>query len=169
MSLRPLLLLLDGHSSHFQIPLIKLARDENVIIFCLSPHITHASQPLDVGVYSPLKSHWCAACHQYVQKNPGKVVTNYQFCTLLNEAWMQTMKLSNMCGGFRRCVVYPFNPNYQEKDKNNKGNVLLLHNYTNVHMYNYVELQNQPTVLPQSAVLHNQPEQVFEITNTATL
>jgi len=126
VSVRPLLLLLDGHSSHFQLPLIKLARDENVVIFCLPPHTTHASQPLDVSVYSPLKSHWRAACHQYIQKHPGRVVTKYQFCTLLNEAWMQTMKPSNICAGFKRCGIYPFNCNCQEKDKNNKGNILLL-------------------------------------------
>ena len=33
-----LLLLLDGHSSHYQPKLISFAKEHNIIIFCLSPH-----------------------------------------------------------------------------------------------------------------------------------
>ena len=127
VSVRPLLLLLDGHSSHYQTELIKLARKEDIVTFCLPPHTTHVSQPLDVSVYSPLKSHWRAACHQYIQKNPGKVVTKYQFNTLLHEAWMQTMKPSSICAGFRGCGVYPFNPKCHENNKGKFLKLLLIH------------------------------------------
>ena len=47
----PLLLLLGGHSSHYQPKLIAHAREFVVIIFCLPPHTTHESQPLDVSVF----------------------------------------------------------------------------------------------------------------------
>ena len=53
---RPLLLLLDGHSSHFELSTIQLAEKESVIILCLPPHTTHESQPLDCGVFAPLKN-----------------------------------------------------------------------------------------------------------------
>ena len=121
VSPRPLLLLLDGHSSHYQLDLLKLARQNKVEVFCLPPHTSHVSQPLDVGVYSPLKSHWRAACHHYIQTNPGKVVTKYQVSTLLHEAWMKTMKPSNICAGFKECGVYPFNHKCYE---NHKGKLL---------------------------------------------
>ena len=55
---RPLLLLLDGHSSHYQPDVINLACKNEVIILCLPPHTTHATQPLDCGVFSPLKAKW---------------------------------------------------------------------------------------------------------------
>jgi len=45
-SSRPLLLLLDGHSSHYNIEAIKLARESDVIIFTLVPHTIHEIQPL---------------------------------------------------------------------------------------------------------------------------
>ena len=45
----PLLLLLDGHSSHYTLDLIKTAKDHGVIIFCLPPHTTADSQPVDAG------------------------------------------------------------------------------------------------------------------------
>ena len=51
----PLLLLLGGHSSHYQPQLIKYAREFGVIMFCLPPHTTHKSQPLDVSVFKSLK------------------------------------------------------------------------------------------------------------------
>ena len=41
---RPLLLLLDGHSSHYNIECIHEAALEGVIIFCLPPHMTHITQ-----------------------------------------------------------------------------------------------------------------------------
>ena len=46
-SSRPLLLLLDGHISHYCPEMIKAAAAEGVIIFTLPPHTTHLSQPLD--------------------------------------------------------------------------------------------------------------------------
>ena len=49
-AVRPLLLLLDGHSSHYSPSLLRKAADEGVIIFCLPPHTTHLLQPLDNGV-----------------------------------------------------------------------------------------------------------------------
>ena len=49
----PLLVLLDGHSSHYEPASIELARTEGVIIFCLPPHTTQDSQPLDCTVLDP--------------------------------------------------------------------------------------------------------------------
>ena len=52
---RPLLLLLDGHSSHYNLEAITLARENGIIIFTLVPHTTHELQPLDTAVFGPLK------------------------------------------------------------------------------------------------------------------
>ena len=55
---QPVILLLDGHSSHYNPEAIALAAEEKIIIFCLSPHTTHVAQPLDVSFFGPLKQHW---------------------------------------------------------------------------------------------------------------
>ena len=110
VGVRPLLVLLDGHSSHFQPNLIRFAREHDIILFCLPPHTTHESQPLDASVFKPLKQNWQDACHDYVQTHPGKAVTKYQFSELLHKAWDKTMTPTVICAGFRRCGVYPFNP-----------------------------------------------------------
>ena len=46
---RPLLLLLDGHFSHYNPAVIRKAAQEKVILFCLPPHSSHETQPLDKG------------------------------------------------------------------------------------------------------------------------
>ena len=58
---RPLLLLLDGHSSHFTLELVQTAAEQDVVIFCLPPHTTADSQPFDTSVFGPLKSYWSQA------------------------------------------------------------------------------------------------------------
>jgi len=57
-----------------------------------------------------LKQNWQDVCHQYVQDNPCKVVAKYQFSELLKEAWQRTMTPSIIIAGFRRCGVFPLNP-----------------------------------------------------------
>ena len=42
---RPVILLLDGHSSHYCPETIKLAAEEKVILFALPPNTTHITQP----------------------------------------------------------------------------------------------------------------------------
>ena len=61
----PVILFMDGHASHINLELIRLARDHGVFLFCLPSHTTHALQPLDVGVYGPLKSRWGKILKEY--------------------------------------------------------------------------------------------------------
>ena len=109
VSARPLLLL-DGHSSHYRPDSIEYAREENIILFCLPPHTTQECQPLDVSVYRPLKMNWTDVCHEFMQENPGRVVTKFDFSGLLSKAWSRTMTPSNIINGFQKCRVYPFDP-----------------------------------------------------------
>ena len=106
----PLLLLMDGHSSHYNLEAVTIAKENGVILFTLVPHTTHEMQPLDTAVYAPLKTHWQDACYHYPQSHLGKVITKYQFSSLFSEAWLKTMIPANIISGFRTCGVYPFNP-----------------------------------------------------------
>ena len=106
-SCRPLLLLLDGHSSHYNLSTIRMAADEGVILFCLPPHTTHLLQPLDNGTFSSLKENWMQSCHQFYTKNPGKVVTRRNFMEVFQSAWVKGMAMSNVIGCFRATGIYP--------------------------------------------------------------
>ena len=51
VSARPLLLLMDGHSSHYNPETIRFAKQNNAILFTLVPHTTHEIQPFDTAVF----------------------------------------------------------------------------------------------------------------------
>jgi hypothetical protein len=55
----PFLLILDGHTSHVSIDVIKTARENNVVLVRLPSHSTHLMQVLDVSFFVPTKKHWC--------------------------------------------------------------------------------------------------------------
>jgi len=105
----PLLLLLDGHSTHYQPEVIWYTRRNKVLILCLPPHTNHEAQPLDCTVFSPLKNQWRALCHDFFQANPGKVITKFNFDSLFVEAWSKTVTPANIISGFQTCGIYPLN------------------------------------------------------------
>ena len=105
---RPLLLLMDGASSHFDPSFIETAAENEVIVFCLPPNTTHILQPLDNGPFGPLKRYWREECHSFCAKNPGRVVTKFQFSELFHRAWDRGMTVTNIAAGFQHTGVYPF-------------------------------------------------------------
>ena len=105
---QPLLLILDGHSSHYEPQSVEFAREEGVIIFCLPPHTTHETQPLDYTVFGPLKRHWSDVCHDFQQENPGKVVSKLNFMPLFAKAWLLALTPANIIAGFKKCGIFSF-------------------------------------------------------------
>ena len=106
---RPLLLLLDGHTSHYCPDTINLAAEQGVIIFTLPPNTTHLTQPLDKGVFGPFKQHWRRVCHDFQISHPGQVVNHYNFCRLFSKAWVESMTAVNITAGFQTTGIYPIN------------------------------------------------------------
>jgi len=104
---RPLLLLLDGHSSHYQPSLVRKAAESGIIVFCLPPHTSHLSQPLDRTCFSPLKSAWHQECQLFMAMNPGKVINRYNFTEIFARAWTRAMSPSNVVAGFRCTGICP--------------------------------------------------------------
>ena len=106
-SIRPLLLLLDGHASHYNPTFLKLAAEEGIIVFCLPPHTTHLLQPLDNGAFASLKDHWRNECQRFYTQNPGKVLNRRNFMQVFNKAWVQGMSICNVMTCFRAAGVFP--------------------------------------------------------------
>ena len=56
---RPVLLIMDGHSSHTRsLAAIYFARKNGIVMLSLPPHSTHKLQPLDVAFFKPLQSYY---------------------------------------------------------------------------------------------------------------
>ena len=107
---RPALLILDGHASHVSIDVVELARANDIHMLCLPAHTTHLLQPLDVGVFKSLKTHYYKACKAYISDNAGRVITSEVIASLLAVAWSKSFTPVNIMSGFRKSGVYPLNP-----------------------------------------------------------
>ena len=107
--IRPILLLMDGHSSHYQPSAIRRAAEEGIIMFLLPPHTSHLTQPLDKGCFGPLKVHWRRECWEYLTSHPGQIITRHQFSAIFRRAWSKSMTMTNVIAGFRVAGVYPLN------------------------------------------------------------
>ena len=108
---RPVLLFVDGHASHINLSVIDLPRENEVIIFCLPPHTTHALQLLDVSVFKSLKSHFSKEVHalSFAKKDfVARVVK-----TLFERAF----SMSNIKAGYAKCGIHPFDPNAIDQSK----------------------------------------------------
>ena len=51
------MLIFDGHGSHISEPFLLYCWQHKIVPFQLPPHSTHLLQPLDIGIFQPLK-HW---------------------------------------------------------------------------------------------------------------
>ena len=113
VSHHPFLLLLDGHSTHFDPQRNEFAKNHRIIIFvCLHTphmfvHITHVCQPLDCSLFKPLKLQWKIECHNFYQKNPGLVISKFNFCSVFREAWLKAITPSNVVAGFQKAGIFP--------------------------------------------------------------
>lgn len=58
----PVILFMDGHSSHLSLPLSTFCREKGIILIALLPNSTHIMQPMDVAVFHTLKSTWKKKC-----------------------------------------------------------------------------------------------------------
>ena len=105
--IRPVVLLVDGHSTHIDIEISKLCKEKGILLYCLPAHSSHITQPLDVGFYGPLKQAWKKAVANYAVDHIGKSVTKQTFARIFKEAWENTVKVSTIVNSFRAAGIYP--------------------------------------------------------------
>ena len=106
---KPVILFFDGHHSHLTIELIKTARDNNVHMICFPPHCTHVMQPLDVSVYSAVKTAWRKVLKEHQLTTCAAVVTKEDFPALLLRLWELSFKPEHLKNGFIKCGLCPLN------------------------------------------------------------
>ena len=108
-SVRPVLLLEDGHSSHITIEVIELAQENNIHLLCLPSHSSHILQPLDIGVFKSFKSNFSKICREYMTDSPGRAIITEVLASIIGKTWPLTVTPLNIMSGFRKTGVYPLN------------------------------------------------------------
>lgn len=104
---KPVILFLDGHSSHLSLHVSTFCAKENIILISLYPNTTHICQPLDVSVFKPLKTKWRDDVRIWRSNNFDEKLTRTDFCPLLRKA-LDELTVETVANGFKHCGLYPF-------------------------------------------------------------
>ena len=109
----PVLLLLDNHSTHCTIEVIRYAQENGIVIITFPPHCSHKLQPLDVGVYGPFKRSFNDECNAWMVSscNSRKTISIYEIAALTKKAFHKAIVPGNITSEFRACGLFPFDRN----------------------------------------------------------
>ncbi|KMQ85800.1 tigger transposable element-derived protein 6-like protein [Lasius niger] len=107
----PVILFVDGHSSHVTLEVSKLCSELEIILICLYPNSTRMLQPADVSAFKPLKSMWKKSVLEWRQQNPTQSLSLDGMAPILKNAVDKFSPDGNTVrNGFKTCGLYPWNP-----------------------------------------------------------
>lgn len=112
---KPVLVTFDGHGSHLTYNVTKVARENDIILLCMPPNTSHALQPMDVGVFAPMKSAWKDILKTWYRESRLKNVDTAVFPSLLNKLMTTSFKPAHINGGFKGSGLYPRVDPYEGK------------------------------------------------------
>ncbi|XP_021704541.1 uncharacterized protein LOC110677708 [Aedes aegypti] len=105
----PMILFVDGHSSHVGVEVADLCQQLGVILVALYPNTTRITQPADVSIFKPLKDQWKNEVDDWRSEHPGENFTLRYFGRILEKAVTKGIKKDSIVNGFRVCGLFPFN------------------------------------------------------------
>uniref|UniRef100_A0A2C9KVQ1 HTH CENPB-type domain-containing protein n=1 Tax=Biomphalaria glabrata TaxID=6526 RepID=A0A2C9KVQ1_BIOGL len=107
---KPVMLLVDGHTSHTSLIETSLLCAENkILLYCLLPHASHLIQPLDQAFFSAIKAAWIEAIRQHVACT-GDGVSLESFAGILAPVWRKITTPDIVAKSFSAAGIYPYNP-----------------------------------------------------------
>lgn len=146
---RPLLLIQDGASSHVSVNLIKSAIENDIILLCLPPKTTHITQPLDVAVYRKMKIETAKLVSQSKMLKSDLWISKKQVSGMFKIIFEKSFTMNCITEGFRKCGIYPFDPNAIDK-------TLLLRSNTSVDTLSLdLSVTDKPALIEESQVLND--------------
>ncbi|XP_055710369.1 jerky protein homolog-like [Phlebotomus papatasi] len=113
----PVVLYLDGHSSHITLEVSKFCKEKGIELIRLYPNATHLMQPLDTAFFAPLKIAWRKALCKWMMANDWVKLKRRSVPKVLFEA-LKALNLEVIAeNGFRGCGLLPFNPDAIKKER----------------------------------------------------
>ena len=99
--IRPVALLLDGHSSHIDYYVVQFCADNNILLFRLPSHSSHAVQPAERGFFGSFKSNFAKEVASFSVQYPGVSITKRTFPLIFIKAFEKTCRADVVKGSFR--------------------------------------------------------------------
>lgn len=106
---RTRLLIFDGHGSHTTPDVLRHCILNNVQLALLPPHTSHKTQPLNVGVFSSMKSHMTPALDIYFRTQIPRI-QKFEWLTAMIKARPLAFTVKNILSGWSGTGIYPFRP-----------------------------------------------------------
>jgi hypothetical protein len=103
------ILILDGHESHHSVVFELYCKEHNIITLCMPAHSSHKLQPLDVGCFRPLKRSYGKQIEGLIRAHITHV-SKEDFFPAFHAAFVETMTIGNIQGGFRGAGLVPYDP-----------------------------------------------------------
>ena len=111
VTIRPLLLIFDGHLTHLTLKTITTAMEENITILKLVAHSIDTMHPLVVSCFSPLKSYYERAL-TFNESHGGRIKLNVsKFVDVCCSVWHKGISSTNAISGFKATGIFPVNRN----------------------------------------------------------
>ncbi|XP_060580985.1 uncharacterized protein LOC132737668 [Ruditapes philippinarum] len=107
---RPVLLFIDGHSTHISLEASNICIANGIELYCLLEHSSHIMQPLDLRLFATLKQHWKEAVRSFQVENAGSFVTKRNFAGVFKSAWEKSTSIEIAMKGFMEAGLFPINP-----------------------------------------------------------
>ena len=86
---------------------IKLSGENNIEFVCLSPNAIDKLQPLDVGLFAPMKSSWKKQLHKYKEEDPNaKLLYKTEFSRMLLVFYGNLNPENHLPKAFDKCGLY---------------------------------------------------------------
>lgn len=123
----PVVLFLDGHTSHISLPLTTFCKEKGIELVALLPKSTHVLHPLDVAVFRPIEETWRDIVQEFTVRHNYAKLTRTDFSAEVQSCFERSLKSETVKSGFEYCGLYPFqqqNIDYQKllsKGKKRKG------------------------------------------------
>ena len=103
------ILFFDGHYSHVNLYVIRVAQENNITLVTLPPpNTTHALQPLDVGVFAPMKKAWQKLKTEHKRKTLGRSIDKTMFPSMIRKLTEGSLKKSHLQSAFKGAGLYPY-------------------------------------------------------------
>ncbi|KAI4462372.1 hypothetical protein MML48_4g00012703 [Holotrichia oblita] len=106
---RPVLLVLDNHSTHSSLASYNSCRESGIHLVSFPPHTSHRFQPLDITFFGPVKSAYYQECNKYMRHKKYEKINTTDIAELVKNAFNRTAGIEKAVNGFQTTGIFPFN------------------------------------------------------------
>jgi DDE superfamily endonuclease len=106
---KPRILIFDGHDSHVTSPFLLHSLEHNIHLLMLPAHTSHLLQPLDVGVFGPLKGAMSKCLDRLIRSGITRL-QKVEWVEMYMEARPLAFTKSNIEGTWRGAGLFPYSP-----------------------------------------------------------